>query len=163
MATRRRWPGSARRSACRKASRSRSHDDLAEHFAVLEEAKGLVDVLQGQLAIDDRLELALLDQAQQGEEILAYPAVRAQHSQLEGPDEAKVFLGIEAGGGPAGEHLALTVQHPQRGHPRVAAREVDDHVHAPRELSPVRLAELLVNPLHEVVLGVVEQMRSAQI
>src|SRR5262249_38625484 len=78
-------------------------------------------------------------------------------------DRAELFLGIEAGGGAAGQYLAAAVEHAQRRHPSVATREVDHDVHTARKLAAVRLAEGLMDPLHEVLLGVVEEMDGTQL
>src|SRR5438874_208045 len=110
MVRRRRRPGSAPRKASR-APRSWPHDDLAHDLAIFQEAEGLVHLFERQLAVDDGQELPSLYERQERGEILAHPAVRPQDSELERPDEAQVLLGIKTGGGPAGEHLALPVQH----------------------------------------------------
>ena len=90
-----------------------------------------------------------------------HEAVRSQHLDLERPDVAQVFLGIEAGGRAAGEHLAAAMHGPERRHPGVAAGEVDHHVDAAFESAPVRLAVLGVDPFHEILLRVVDDVVGA--
>ena len=51
----------------------------------------------------------------------------------------------------------------ERRHPRVPAREVDDHIDAALEAAPVRLAERRIHPLHEVLFRVVDEVRGPQI
>ena len=116
-----------------------------------------------QLLVDDRLEPALLDQGEELHQVLAHEAVRAEHLDLEGPDVAQVFLRIEAGGGTASEHLAAAMHDLERRHPGVAAGEVDDDVDAAFELAPVRLRVLGVHPLHEIFLGVVDDVIGADV
>src|SRR5262249_60788027 len=127
-------------------ARSRPHDDLAEHFPILEETEGLVHLLERELAIDDGGELPRADHGDEGVEVLAHPAVRAEDLQLEGPDVAEVLLGVEAGGGAASQHLAAAVENAQRRHPGVAPREFTPTAPPPPELPPVRLAQTPLDP-----------------
>ena len=85
---------------------SRRDDDFADYLAILDEAQGLAGLGERQDAIDDRVELVAVDQSKERLDVLAHPAVRAQDLQLIGPDVADVGLGVEAGGGAAGEEAA---------------------------------------------------------
>src|SRR5262249_9449893 len=69
--------------------------------------------------------------------------------QLKSPDEAQILLRVEPGGSAAGQDPALSMQRAERGHPSVAAGEVDHNVQAAGKGAPMWFAVFAVDPLHE--------------
>ena len=96
-------------------------------------------------------------------DVLAHPAVRAQDLQLVGPDVADVGLGVEAGGGAAGEEAPAAAEALERRDPRVAAGVVDDHVDAAGIGAARGLAEEAMDLSREVDLRVVDDVIGAEV
>src|SRR5262245_20806299 len=151
MVSDRRSPARPRATACVMLRLSWLDQNLAEYDAILQQSKCLIDLYQGQLPVDDRLELARPDQVQQRRKVFPHPAVRSPDVELERPDESEVLLRVVAGGGPAGENASLPMQRPQRRNPSVAAGEIHDDVDATVKAAAMRLAISGIDPVDEIL------------
>src|SRR6185369_16080519 len=76
---------------------------------------------------------------------------------------AQVLLRIEARGGSAHQDPAASLHAPERGHPGVAASEVDDAVDAALVAAPLRLAVFLDHPPREIGVLVVHYLIGAEL
>src|SRR6056297_3870465 len=123
--------------------------DLAHDLAVTDQAKAFGGPFQRNDLVDHGLERALLDHVHQGREVVVVEAVRANDLELEAPDIAQVLLRVMAGGRAAGQDRAAALHAFERGHPGVAAGEVDQDIHAALVVAALRLAELGDRPFRE--------------
>src|SRR5216683_6630035 len=111
-------------------SPSRDHDDLAEEIPRFHESFSLAQFGERKGAHLRLLDLALRNFDHAAGHVFLGIAIRSANLHFTLPDVANVRSRIEAGGGAAGQQLAMRLQRPDGRIPGLAAGEIDADVHA---------------------------------